>query len=394
MVFPREIIRVMFLRIFNYVTRRVVAAITPLNANRIIFFQESCSGSNTYALVKNAGEYRRGVYDIILYRPLGFRDGFSGFLREQRLLASARLIVGTHGTVKPSRRHIVLQLWHGFALKGIAFTERTEAKRPTEDLWRYVDYATSYGMTYTLAMSASMLTHPGKFLTTGMPRTDLLFALGSRERLARIFPETLAARSIMIFMPTFRESYGRPQGKKNYDNPLGFASFDVAKFDRCLGELGCKLVVKPHPHDEAHVLAYLRKQHMEHLLLLSDGDLQKHGFDIYELLGAADVLLTDYSSVCFDFLLLDRPLLFCPIDIAAYRRDRGFLLEPYDSWTPGPKVLDQNRLEEAIRRSVTDRHWYSTERQFIRSILHHYVDESSSDRTWVVIDSLMAGRAP
>ena len=381
-------------RILQYVARRLIAATTRRRTNRIVCLQESYSGSNTYALVKMAGEEQRGRYEIVLHRPQGSRDGFAGFLREQRLLSSARLIVGTHGTVKPSRRHIVLQLWHSFSLKGIGFTEQTEAKRPAEDLWRYVDYATSYGMTYTMAMSASMLTHPGKFLTTGMPRNDLLFAPGSRERLARIFPETLNARRIVVFMPTFREGYGRPQGGKNYDNPFGFVAFNAAKFDRCLGELGCKLVVKPHPHDEAHVLTYLRKQHMEHLLLLSDADLQKHGFDIYELLGAADTLLTDYSSVCFDFLLLDRPMIFCPSDLEAYRRDRGFLLEPYQAWTPGPKALNQAEMEESLRRSLNEVGWFATERRFVRSMLHHYIDDGASRRTWKVIDTLMAGKDP
>jgi CDP-ribitol ribitolphosphotransferase len=333
-------------------------------------------------------------YYIELHRPRGSRDGFAGFLRELRLLSSASLIVGTHGTVKPSRRHVVLQLWHGLPLKGMAFTERTDSVRQAEDLWRYVDYATSYSMIYTMAMSASMLTHPGKFITTGMPRNDLLFASGSRDRLARIFPETLEARRIVVFMPTFREGYGRPQGGKNYDNPFGFVAFNAANFDRCLGKLGCKLVVKPHPHDEAHVLAYLRKQHMEHLLLLSDADLQKHGFDIYELLGAADALLTDYSSVYFDFLLLDRPILFCPVDLEAYRRDRGFVLEPYESWTPGPKALNQAEMEESLRRSLNEVGWFAAERQLVRSMLHHYMDDGASRRTWKVIDTLMAGKDP
>lgn len=381
-------------RVLLFLGRRLMAVTTRQRANRIVCLQESFSGSNTYALVKAVSGERRHRYEVILHRPRGFRDGFLGFLREQRLLASARLVVGTHGTIKPSRRHLVLQLWHGLALKGLVFTERDEAMRRAEDLWRHIDYASSYGSVYTLAMSASMLTYPGKFLVTGMPRNDLLMVPGSRERLARIFPATRDVRRIVVFMPTFREGYGRPQGGKNYDNPFGFARFDAARFDRFLSDLGCKLVVKPHPHDEAHVLSYLQKQRMENLLLLSDGDLQKHGFDNYELLGAADALLTDYSSVYFDFLLLDRPVLFCPVDLEAYRRDRGFLLEPYELWTPGPKALDQGQLELGLRRSFEDRGWYAHDRQFVRGMLHHHADGCAGERTWQVIDALMEGRDP
>ena len=46
--------------------------------------------------------------------------------------------------------------------------------------------------------------------------------------------------------------------------------------------------------------------------------------EFYETLNAADLLITDYSSVYFDYLLLDRPLIFVPVDLEEYIETRGY----------------------------------------------------------------------
>jgi CDP-glycerol glycerophosphotransferase (TagB/SpsB family) len=104
-----------------------------------------------------------------------------------------------------------------------------------------------------------------------------------------------------------------------------------------------------------------------------------------------DLLITDYSSIYFDYLLLNRPIIFTPTDLEEYRETRGFLLEPYDFWTPGPKVTSQKALQHEILKSLCDIKYFQSERETILSIIHQYRDNKSSERLWNMIDRILEG---
>ncbi len=383
----------MLRRIAHASARKAIAAATPIRTDRIVLMHESFSGSNCFALHKFAGDAARGR-EVVLYKrpPMSERD-FAWFTNEHRLFASARMIVSTHDSVKPTRRHISVQLWHGFPMKGVAFLERQNRKRPLEDLWRRVDHAISYGASYTTTLSACLATDPRKFVVTGAPRNDFLFRADGPARLASIFGDAVRNARIAFFMPTFREpNTGNADAAD--DNPFGLENFSPDTFDRFLDKVGCKLIVKPHPHDERAMVDFMTRNRLRNMLLLRDADLEAQGCDVYELLNGASVLLTDYSSVCLDFLLLDRPMVFCPIDFERYRTDRGFVLEPYDRWTAGPKARNQASFETALERALEEPAWYQAERAFLRDLVHQYQDDRASERVWNTLNELLDASGP
>jgi len=102
-------------------------------------------------------------------------------------------------------------------------------------------------------------------------------------------------------------------------------------------------------------------------------------------LGYSDLLITDYSSVYFDYLLIDKPVIFVPTDIEEYSQKRGFLLEPYDFWTPGPKVYNQDNLLNSILANLNEPNKYKKERNLINSMINYYKDNKSSERVWNLI---------
>lgn len=61
-------------------------------------------------------------------------------------------------------------------------------------------------------------------------------------------------------------------------------------------------------------------------------------FDTNELLSVVDLLITDYSSIFFDFLVTDNPIIFYSPDYEEYKNDRGFYIKP--DVLPGPSVFD------------------------------------------------------
>jgi len=104
--------------------------------------------------------------------------------------------------------------------------------------------------------------------------------------------------------------------------------------------------------------------------------------DVYPLIPLIDLLITDYSSIFFDFLLLDRPILFFPYDLEQYlKHDRGMYFNYYEM-TPGDKCLEYNELESALERIILNgcRDEYSDMRRMIRSLAHDHIDSRAHRR--------------
>ncbi len=80
--------------------------------------------------------------------------------------------------------------------------------------------------------------------------------------------------------------------------------------------------------------------------------------DVYNFIEFADIMITDYSSAYFDFMFLNRPIVFFPFDLANYQsNDRGFVYN-YDEFIPGLKVLTVEELKSAILELVNNEEEY------------------------------------
>jgi len=149
----------------------------------------------------------------------------------------------------------------------------------------------------------------------------------------------------------------------------------LAGLDGLLTEHGIEVVIKPHPLAEQTIPHGYRS-----LTILTQDALERSMVSLYEYLAAIDGLITDISSVWIDFLLRDRPMVFAFPDLVQYRSTRGFNLEPYEDWVPGPIVSDVVTLARHLARSASGRDDYVEQRQVMCRRLHRYADTASSDR--------------
>ena len=374
---------------FAKICRDFITLITKRKRNRIVFIQESSSGSNSYALFIFANEEIKYKYELILLNR-NDSTGLSHFIRMYRLLSSAQLIVTTHASFKPGKKYLHLQLWHGFPLKKLGLMEQEKSQKFKHlKEWEKVDFVMSYSETYNTFLNACMLTDPRKYVITGAPRNDFLFKSDGHLKSNSLFSDVSDDYKLMIFMPTFREGYNKKQGDKEYNNPFGFKEFLTENFDNFLEKNKYKLILKLHPDEETLILKYFLNYPVKNILILQDKDLTSNGFDLYEILNSFELLITDYSSVFVDFLLLDKPIIFAPVDLDAYKKTRGLVVESYDSWTPGPKVYDQEALQNEICNCMSNPDYYREQRTLLRDIQHRYTDGESSSRLWNFIDSHM-----
>ena len=265
-----------------------------------------------------------------------------------------------------------VMLWHGNPLKYISWdAELRDLPRPesalTQALFdRYdVVLATSEA---TLGPMVSAFRLPyDRYWPVGYPRTDAL--LGSVPDADLGVDEAALARlrdldgDVVLYVPTFRDDPAdRATTRLDAD---ALARLD----DRC-ARRGAHLVFKPHPKESLSV--DLDPYDRLHRL--------PERCDLYPLLPRADVLVTDYSSVYLEYLLLDRPVVFYPYDLERYRRQRGLYYD-YDAVTPGPRADDFEALLSALDRTLAGEDDHAAARARIRD---RFFDAQTHDRSAAV----------
>lgn len=240
----------------------------------------------------------------------------------------------------------VLQLWHGIPLKKIGFPEIASAVNmdPPKARWLtacYSGYAavasTSPWATRTLF---SKVFHSAAFPELGLPRNDVLLRIPTRRDLINVDAELYgqlvrhrkAGGKVAVYMPTFRDTG---------ENFLTDAALDLQALSAFCLRNNLLLVAKFHPFVDCEAFRDL-----------PGFILCRSASDIYPLLPLADTLITDYSSVYFDFLLLDRPLLFFPYDLERYMTKNRELFFDYASMTPGPLARTQDQLFALLLETV------------------------------------------
>jgi CDP-glycerol glycerophosphotransferase len=256
-------------------------------------------------------------------------------------LARARYWVDSHGfpSVYPKRPGTrYLQTWHGQAVKHMGFDlaalrfgspERQQKHRDMISRWDVlISPSEEFERTFVRANEFA-----GRLLTCGLPRNDVLVRCDEPEQLeraraARARLQIPDGRKVLLYAPTFRD--GNSSG--------GSIRVDLAELVEKTAHEWI-IVVRPHYYDRFTV-----PRELGHAV--RDGRAFP---DINDLLLASDALLTDYSSVMFDYANLRRPILLFTDDYDEYStRARGTYYNLPDI-APGPMLTTTGELVEAMR---------------------------------------------
>ena len=245
---------------------------------------------------------------------------------------------------------VKINMWHGIPLKKIQhdniFDKFRHPKNLLEKLKNFPrNISDEKPGHYVLTTSDKLIsTFSSAFKTrnviaAGYPRNDILISDKIKNIYTNIEKDDLAyisqqvekkgLKKIIFYMPTFRAS-----------ETEFFKNFDIEDFNEFLKENGILFCIKLHPKSK------LRKK-FDKLsgknILIIDADA-----DPYVFLKCTDVLITDYSSVYFDFLLTEKPIIFFDYDLEEYLHDSREMYFDYESVTPGDKVEDYDGLKSSI----------------------------------------------
>jgi CDP-glycerol glycerophosphotransferase (TagB/SpsB family) len=102
--------------------------------------------------------------------------------------------------------------------------------------------------------------------------------------------------------------------------------------------------------------------------------------DINLVLPHVDFLITDYSSVFFDYLLFDRPILFSPFDLDTYLSDERGLYEPYKNAVPGDICMNWDEILDKINNTLQGTDNFQKERKIQQQRFFNHIDQNNAER--------------
>lgn len=350
----------------------------------IVFHQLNESDSNVFALYNNIPDIYKNEYKTILLK--GTEDYCISNMAKIPLLAS--ISVSGHELFInypcPQLMHNI-EVGHGsMPLKACGELDKISNFAFSVSNYKKVDTLCVLSQMDLILWRSFTEIHPNKVLVSGTPRTDTLLKSNGRKNLEKILKLNLKNKKIIFNMPTFHthEGSGRVNGDSSLDDFIKIPNFDYKKFDDFLQENNYICILKVHHAEQSIISKKNKLTNFKNIYAISNLDLRKHNLDLYEVLNSGDLLITDYSSVYADFLFMNKPILFTNYDIDEYRNNRGIALEPYDFWTAGPKVKDQNSLQIELLKSLTDKTYYLNKRAELKSVFFKYDDANSSQRIW------------
>lgn len=176
-----------------------------------------------------------------------------------------------------------------------------------------------------------------RVLPFGFPRFEhLLYGVresGDRMRWLRdsgVDPSGI--KRVILYTPTFRD-------KKGF-NHFGYG-FDLVKLEGILSEHQALLFISLHPFDDLAVPAEISQNYNQHIKNIKIGNIN-------DILSFVDILITDYSSVMFDYILLGRPIIYTQFDHEEFIRGQRGLYWDYDRVTPGHKAVNWQEVIKAL----------------------------------------------
>jgi CDP-glycerol glycerophosphotransferase (TagB/SpsB family) len=350
--------------------------------NKVCLINTNYSGSSTLSMYKNIPEQIKSLLDIKLLDKNHKNEEYFYDL------ITCNLTIGTQGPIDHIEGKKSIECWHGFPLKGISLMDksRTNYDNWNKKGWNDIDFFLSYSELYSTFMNAGYAQNVNKYILTGMPRNDFLFKNKKRKLLEKTTNLNLKEKKIILYVPTFRDSYNKrdvgEKGNKNWNNFWGFNSYDNKSFNEFLEKNNLLLIIKLHPFEEEIREDKVIKFQTNNIYFLKDKQLYENKIDLYEFLNLFDLLITDYSSIYYDYLLLDNPIIFNAPDLDYYSNIQRGLVVDYESFTPGPKIYNQNELQTEIIKCIKNKDYYKNEREFMKKVCHKYIDGNSSKRTW------------
>lgn len=338
------------LRVYFIIIHEILRKVTSIEKNKVFFIsdvRENIEGNFEY-IWKYLDEYK---YNKVVYLK-GDRRNNGGILSFNRMIydftTSEVILLEDYfrytSFVRLKKEQELCQLWHAcgaykkFGYSRLNGNENIKIHQGYKKYTKVITSAEAIRENYAEAFGISI----EKTKATGVPRTDVFFDEQCKvEKCAKFYEEypELKNKKIILFAPTYR-------GKRAEDASY---EFDEIEFESLYQQLKEEYVIifKWHPAlynnlKRKHILVYDESKYKDFFYDMSEKR------EVNDLLFVADILVTDYSSVIFDYALLNKPIIYFMYDIEQYEGGRGLYYE-LEEYLYGPIAKTTNDLIMAIK---------------------------------------------
>jgi CDP-glycerol glycerophosphotransferase (TagB/SpsB family) len=282
-----------------------------------------------------------------------------------------------------------VNLWHGIPLKKIQKDNQFDLVRNPKNRLQKIKWAlrrvsdekpTDYVLVTSdyLKPIFSSAFNTKNTIVCGYPRNDFLItdsidniATDDEKAMYNNIINKAKDHKVILYMPTFRDSEHR-----------FFDVISITQFESYLKEHNYVFYVKLHP--KSKVNERFMELQSKYIKVINPE------YDPYPLLKLIDVLITDYSSIYFDFMLTNKPIIFFPYDLEEYLMKSREMYFDYEEFTPGNKVFIQEDLEKALLE--TDKHHNDRERILQKVFDLQYCNTGSENLYMYILEKLLIHR--
>lgn len=224
-----------------------------------------------------------------------------------------------------------------------------------------------------LVMPSMSLPH-SKFAPLGICRNDNLCNGNINSELRKELIKGLSynVKTIILYPPTHRDY--EHNIKKIKRSVLGFDA-EMQELDKFLKDNGVLIICKFHPKQNKSIVS---RELPESIKL----HVANNRYGLCELMQISDALMTDYTSAYFDYLLLDKPVIFNFYDYDQYIGTRGMTYEPVDSVLAGPVIQDYKEFMDSIQTLNENIIKFKDKRHFVRDLFFAYKDTNTCKRVY------------
>ena len=290
-----------------------------------------------YFNVSDLAKYKDTVDGITFVSCLDKNGWYK--LQKMYLMITAGYIFETHGNLlsirykKPEQYRV--RLWHGCGYKDRDSSDNVDVRK--------FDVALVPGELFVKPKAYFWNVEEKYILPIGYPRYNWLM---SKDDSARNLADSFRNNSntkLIIWMPTFRnDKEGKLVDSSNITKfPLVASREQWIELNRVCKEKNVVLLVKLHRLQPDYNIPF---DDFSNIKKINNDTFEKVDVQMYKFLAFTDALISDYSSIAVDYLIIDRPIAFALQDYEEYKRTRGFVFEEPRDYMPGHHLYCLNDL--------------------------------------------------
>lgn len=266
---------------------------------------------------------------------------------------------------KDNKKTKSFYITHGTAIKSI----KAYYHAP-EDL----DYCFITSQHFIKMMSDENTVPPEKMIALGYPRNDVFSEpmIDLHDILKKDYDK------VIVWYPTYRQHKNSKSIILPGDSLPIIHDSEKAKFiNDILVKNRVIIVVKPH---FAQDISYVKDLNLSNIVFIDDNFFVDNAISSYRFVGSCDALLTDYSSVYFDYLLCNKPIGLVWEDIGSYRKNPGFALDLDYYMKAAEKIYNVDELSHFIEDIACNRDSLKSEREEINRLANYSCDGENTKR--------------